>query len=230
LFADRVQPSLGDKDSELEEVVADLGGGGNQGGQDQQPATYREDVREIGAIDTTGDEQAAMADYPHEEEVALIEEERRQALLQQIRDIEQAERHSFAPAATEPLYATPLYDGGGITGENAWPPLSTGGNEELLQTSDNNNGANELLTITIDIGGGQQENIQVFEGDDPADLARAFAVKHNLDPKLTDLLAAQIQSNIDQVLSAAKYEEEEQPVHEEVQEEDGQNNSEHLNQ
>jgi len=56
---------------------------------------------------------------------------------------------------------------------------------------------NELLTITIDIGGGQQENIQVFEGDDPFDLARQFAQKHNLDPKLTDLLAAQIRSNID---------------------------------
>ena len=45
-----------------------------------------------------------------------------------------------------------------------------------------------------------QENIQVFEGDNPYDLARDFAVRHNLDLRLTDLLATQIQSNIDQVI------------------------------
>lgn len=40
----------------------------------------------------------------------------------------------------------------------------------------------------------------VFEGDSPYDLARDFAVKHSLDLRLTDLLASQIQHNIDQVL------------------------------
>ena len=49
---------------------------------------------------------------------------------------------------------------------------------------------NELLTITIDIGNGQHENIEVFEGDNPYDLAKQFALKHNLDLRLTDLLAA----------------------------------------
>jgi hypothetical protein len=58
----------------------------------------------------------------------------------------------------------------------------------------------ELLTITVDIGNGQQENITVFEGDSAYDLARAFALKHALDFRLTDLLASQIQSNIDQVV------------------------------
>ena len=58
----------------------------------------------------------------------------------------------------------------------------------------------ELLTITIDIGNGKQENIQVFEGDDPYTLAREFAVKHRLDMRLTELLASQIQSNIEQVI------------------------------
>jgi hypothetical protein len=53
------------------------------------------------------------------------------------------------------------------------------------------------LTITIDIGGGQQENIEVFEGDEPYELARQFALKHNLNVQLTDLLASQIQSNIE---------------------------------
>jgi hypothetical protein len=58
----------------------------------------------------------------------------------------------------------------------------------------------ELLTITIDIGNGMQENIQVFEGDNPYDLARDFAHRHSLDLRLTDLLASQIQNNIDQVI------------------------------
>jgi hypothetical protein len=58
----------------------------------------------------------------------------------------------------------------------------------------------ELLTITIDIGGGQQENIEVFEGDDPYELARQFAEKHGLNVQLTELLASQIQSNIEQVM------------------------------
>jgi hypothetical protein len=57
-----------------------------------------------------------------------------------------------------------------------------------------------LLTITIDLGGGMQENIVVNDGDNPYDLATAFAIKHNLNPKLKDLLALQIQNNIEQVL------------------------------
>lgn len=64
----------------------------------------------------------------------------------------------------------------------------------------NNNEQQELLTITIDIGNGQQENIEVFEGDSPYNLAQIFAMKHGLDLRLTDLLASQIQSNIDQVM------------------------------
>jgi len=51
-----------------------------------------------------------------------------------------------------------------------WP---TGGNELTLDY--NAPQPSELLTITIDIGGGQQENIQVFEGDNPFDLAKQFA-------------------------------------------------------
>lgn len=47
----------------------------------------------------------------------------------------------------------------------------------------------ELLTITIDIGNGKQENIQVFEGDDPYRLAHDFASRYGLDLRLTELLA-----------------------------------------
>jgi len=72
--------------------------------------------------------------------------------------------------------------------------------EEAQEPTGQGNTQQELLTITIDIGNGMQENIQVFEGDNPYELARDFAHRHSLDLRLTDLLASQIQNNIDQVL------------------------------
>jgi hypothetical protein len=36
----------------------------------------------------------------------------------------------------------------------------------------------ELLTLTIEIGDGQNETILIYEGDDPNQLANAFAIKH----------------------------------------------------
>lgn len=36
----------------------------------------------------------------------------------------------------------------------------------------------ELLTLTIEIGDGQNETILIYEGDDPNQLANAFALKH----------------------------------------------------
>ena len=47
----------------------------------------------------------------------------------------------------------------------------------------------EVLTITIEIGNGQSENIIIHEGDDPRELARQFARKHGIGEQLTDLLA-----------------------------------------
>ena len=41
-------------------------------------------------------------------------------------------------------------------------------------------GQNELLTITIEIGTGENETIIVKEGDHPQDLAREFAAKHGI--------------------------------------------------
>ncbi|TNV85154.1 hypothetical protein FGO68_gene11081 [Halteria grandinella] len=273
-LADRVLPSLGDKDSDLE-VEGALHSGDDQqqlefqnidptqgidtiqygeaqvasarkpsanASSEEHIPTYR-DEKEVGAIETSGpnydmgaqDEEEIqqqimlMGEYTRHQEQEryqhMIEEERRQqeALLRQIREIEALEqRQSFAPMLNEQQvpYTEPApYPGY----DNTWgnPAVSTGGNDQLLHTSDNQPQMtpmqNELLTITIDIGGGQQENIQVFEGDDPFDLARQFAQKHNLDPKLTDLLAAQIQSNIDQViLQGGKegYEEENQMMYE----------------
>ncbi len=48
----------------------------------------------------------------------------------------------------------------------------------------------------------------MYEGDEPYELARQFSIKHNLNVQLTDLLANQIQCNIEQVLiERAQYEE-----------------------
>ena len=58
----------------------------------------------------------------------------------------------------------------------------------------------ELLTITIDLGGGYTENIIVVDGDDPFQLAKEFAVRHSLNPRLEELLAGQIKQNIEAVL------------------------------
>lgn len=56
------------------------------------------------------------------------------------------------------------------------------------------------MTITIDIGEGKQENIIVNDGDIPIDLAAAFAEKHSLNPNLIEVLAIEIQKNIQQVI------------------------------
>jgi hypothetical protein len=45
------------------------------------------------------------------------------------------------------------------------------------------------MTITIEIGDGQNENIFVRHGDDPKVLALEFAKKHGIGDQLTDLLA-----------------------------------------
>ena len=42
----------------------------------------------------------------------------------------------------------------------------------------------ELLTITMDLGKGRADNIIVYEGDNPYDLAIAFILRHNLEMKL----------------------------------------------
>ena len=57
----------------------------------------------------------------------------------------------------------------------------------------------EILTLTIEIGEGQNDNILIHEGDDPNVLAKAFASKHNIGDQLKELLAEQIRQNIQQV-------------------------------
>jgi hypothetical protein len=42
----------------------------------------------------------------------------------------------------------------------------------------------EILTLTIEIGEGQSDDIFIFEGDDPNYLAAEFAAKHGIGEQL----------------------------------------------
>mmetsp|Transcript_34058 Transcript_34058/g.33253 ORF Transcript_34058/g.33253 Transcript_34058/m.33253 type:complete len:109 (+) Transcript_34058:303-629(+) len=65
----------------------------------------------------------------------------------------------------------------------------------------------ELMTITIDLGNGRMENIVVMERDDPMELAQRFALKHGLNERLQNLLALQIQNNVDSLVNEGQFEE-----------------------
>ena len=54
------------------------------------------------------------------------------------------------------------------------------------------------MTITIEIGDGQNENLLIREGDSPRDLAAKFARKYGIGDQLTELLAEQIRLNMEQ--------------------------------
>lgn len=47
--------------------------------------------------------------------------------------------------------------------------------------SDRNSDNKEFLTITIEIGNGQNEIIRIKDGDSPKILARNFAIKHGIN-------------------------------------------------
>ena len=54
-----------------------------------------------------------------------------------------------------------------------------------------------MLTITIEIGNGRNENIVVREHDTPRSLANEFAKKHEISDQLRELLSEQIRLNIE---------------------------------
>lgn len=60
-----------------------------------------------------------------------------------------------------------------------------------------NQGNRELLVMTVEIGDGRQDAIAIHENDDPSELARVFAEKHNLDNSLMQSLISLIQENKD---------------------------------
>ena len=57
----------------------------------------------------------------------------------------------------------------------------------------------ELLTITVEIGNGQRENIIIFENDDAQNVSDTFWNKHNINDELKEIFTNQIAENIIQV-------------------------------
>jgi hypothetical protein len=54
-----------------------------------------------------------------------------------------------------------------------------------------------LLTITVEIGNGQQESILIREDDDPNLLAYEFSQIHGINEQLREILAEQIRANME---------------------------------
>lgn len=57
----------------------------------------------------------------------------------------------------------------------------------------------ELLTITVEIGNGQKENIIIFENDDAQQISNEFCRKHSINDELKVIFTNQIAENIIQV-------------------------------
>ncbi|KIZ00561.1 hypothetical protein MNEG_7400 [Monoraphidium neglectum] len=74
----------------------------------------------------------------------------------------------------------------GALGAAAATPVASGGGAE----------APLILITTVDIGEGRADRIEVREGDDPLDLARAFVQKHGLPAAITDALAQHLRDNL----------------------------------
>jgi len=56
-----------------------------------------------------------------------------------------------------------------------------------LLTTESKGRGNELLTITVEIGNGQRENIVIFENDTANDVAEEFCKKYFLGPELKEV-------------------------------------------
>lgn len=53
-----------------------------------------------------------------------------------------------------------------------------------------------LLIITIDLGNGLKDNIEIKRNDDPEDLALQFIAKNDLDEKILGVLTENIRKNM----------------------------------
>lgn len=54
----------------------------------------------------------------------------------------------------------------------------------------------KLLIVTIEIGNGEQENLTIFENDDPQLVAEHFCIKHQIDAELQDIITLHIRNSI----------------------------------
>ena len=83
-----------------------------------------------------------------------------------------------------------------------------------LTTSKNSRGK-ELLTITVEIGNGQKENIVIYENDDAQQISDEFWARHGINDELKVIFTNQIAENIVQVKEEiANEQESEQPENE----------------
>ena len=59
----------------------------------------------------------------------------------------------------------------------------------------------KLLIVTIEIGNGEQENLTIFENDNPQDVAREFCKRHGIDNELQEIIALHIENSIHETKS-----------------------------
>jgi hypothetical protein len=103
------------------------------------------------------------------------------------------------------LYDEPIYE---LTEENFSEKLSPGQSKlspkgSSLSEKFNNtlftntmNKGRKLLVITIEVGNGRQEQLIIYESDDPQKAAEEFCNKHSYDRELRDMLQYQIECTI----------------------------------
>lgn len=58
----------------------------------------------------------------------------------------------------------------------------------------------QILILSVDIGDGRSDQIQVHENDEPEDLAKVFCKMHGLSSPLWQALSLQIESNIEKLV------------------------------
>jgi hypothetical protein len=89
-----------------------------------------------------------------------------------------AQQHMATALAPPPL-------GGGLGGPAAGAAAAAAGEQPAL-----------ILITTVDIGDGKSDLIEVRQGDEPMDLARAFVQKHSLPAAITEALAQHLRDNL----------------------------------
>ncbi|PRW39076.1 expressed ef-hand domain-containing isoform A [Chlorella sorokiniana] len=104
--------------------------------------------------------------------------------------------------------AAALAPRGAAPGPALYSPAYTAGGHDADSRS-------TLLVTTVDIGEGRQGRVEVREGDDPVDVARAFCARHGLPEAIVLPLAQHLEDNLAESIAGAgggDYSEEEYEV------------------
>lgn len=59
----------------------------------------------------------------------------------------------------------------------------------------------KLLIVTIEIGNGEQEQLTIYENDNPQEIAEEFCNKHNIDRDLQEIICMHIEKSINDTKS-----------------------------